>query len=904
MATKRKLHTGIDVVVDFFPASSHKMIEKLLLRAQEEEARRAGRNVAVAMRDLGHVLSGSGSRRTDFGMELGKALRLRGDVRGKASIRQKAPDTGGRPFHFAHSVVGKERSPAAASKRSTDGSSTETTSGDGTTSARSGGTAKIGSAAAHMRYIEREVAVETAHGSALERDDRSRSEQAREGEVEASPAPRAYNSERDHVSGAGPGQGYIENPAKLANGEQIIFSFGTIGQTFEDRVRFWEALEEAEAHPNARVQHRLIVELPHEASPQARFDIVKKFAERFEQDGVPFWAALHAPGKHNDSRNYHAHIVYSERPAKRMRNPDDPSAAEEWDFAIVKRWKSSSRHQRQSRPYRQDKLRAYHALDFIPKLRRKFSAITNEVLTRDDVRDRDGAEVRYDARSYRDMGVDAVPMRSINRIVADKVKGGKNTVLDGAYTKRMITAELRESAAKRQKDVLALIAIDDAVRAATASGAKARQGPQLLPKELRPSPLASVSRAMLKPVGERLMKAKHEALQVDVMERAAIASLERVIAATSPKAVEAIKKSKSAEIRAQSPDAEALHLLHAAALAELEETREVTAKKRRSLRYQIGAAVEEWRELVKAPTSTMSATMKRILQEMDAPAQPQAAALVKRQGEATVALSPDAARTPSRASVQTDRSEEAPRAADPIPRDAALSIGTPTGSAGDAPRPIPARPEAGPRLASGRTTSPLETKAPRNQLPKSMRAVRGVPTAADLVAASTAVSGWIKNIADTVEGPEARMAAVEQLLIDFGAMLKGKKTALATGMELRHDGGTALGEVEPADQMWIQERQTAMDEIATVAVASDTPSIRLMETTAVTLDDREPSREIAEPSQPAERVGPADDRTDAEVTVEPDADTKRRLREREEELEKRRKKRKAVLGRRNKGLGR
>ncbi len=110
MAKGKKGVDGIDKVIDLFPAGSHKMIERLLARAADRDAKQAGRNVKAAMRALGGRGGRSGGKVLGgLASNLAKALRQRGDVGGgKASIRQKAPDTGGRPFHFAHSVISKE----------------------------------------------------------------------------------------------------------------------------------------------------------------------------------------------------------------------------------------------------------------------------------------------------------------------------------------------------------------------------------------------------------------------------------------------------------------------------------------------------------------------------------------------------------------------------------------------------------------------------------------------------------------------------------------------------------------------------------------------------------------------------------------------------------------------------
>ena len=633
----KKAADGVEEALSLFPQGSSKAIERLLKRAQEKEVKAARLNVAKAMRSGpkdGQLGSRIGQR---LGKELAKAVSQRGaPKRESASIRQKAPDTNGKPFHFAHSVVTKADPSAPASSRAS----------------------KAGKAAAHMRYMEREKAVE-ATGMGSEREVRDS-----DGTETGSRAPETGRSREDgswdRERGGAPGmaeartvvaaaQGYVENPVKLANGENVLFSFGTIGATFEERVNFWTALEEAEAHPSARVQNRLIVELPHEATPQARHEIVSAFCKRFEADGVPYWAALHAPGKDNDSRNFHAHIVYSDRPAKRVLDTAD--GREKWDFEVVREYVKASRNRVKTRPERQNKLRAYTKRRFIPDLRKTFSDISNEVLTREDVRDAEGAPVRYDHRSYKDMGVDAVPMRSINRIVADKLKDGQITVLDSDYTRKMITAELRQAAAQRNKEVLEVIALDKALRQVVRDP-KGRASNARLPRNMRVSPLAQVSKARLEAASRLIMEARHGALRVDVMERSTAAALTRVIDATDPKAVAAAGKSRDTVVRTAAPDPAMAALLHDAAEEELAATRGDAAKARRALRYKIASALTDWKEAVGPFRSAPSATMRRAIHSANAPPEADRSGAIAAT-RATTAITAQAQEMPSRDAVKT-----------------------------------------------------------------------------------------------------------------------------------------------------------------------------------------------------------------------------------------------------------
>ena len=962
MAKGKKGVDGIDKVIDLFPAGSHKMLARLLARAAERDAKAAGRNVKRAM---GSASSGSraGIRMaSNLAAELGRALRHRGDVGGnRASIRQKAPDSGGRTFHFAHSIVNKGDAPPSASGKAQGGAQGAGGTGTGPTGAKGG---KTGRAAAHMRYIEREIAVERAYGQGSETGREAQPGLAREGEAAGRDAATRERGDgnwdrspgegagRDpatvHASGAGAGQGYIENPVKLANGEQVIFSYGTIGDRFEDRVRFWEALEEAEAHPSARVQHRLIVELPHEASAQARFEMVKAFTKRFDDDGVPYWAALHAPGKDNDSRNFHAHIVYSERPAKRMVDVEAPGAPERWDFEVTRTHRKKSRNLVTTRPYRQDKLRDYHARDFIPRMRAEFSIAVNAVLERDDVRDKSGAKVLYDARSYKDMGVDAVPMRSINRIVADKLKDGRLTVLDGDYTRRMIATELREAAAKRDRGVLDLVALDNALRA-TRESPRPRSQNAKLPPELRVSPWANPGKAAMRAASRKILEARHAALQVDVMERATTASLERIIAATAPKAVAAAAKARDPIVKGEAPSSEGARLLHAAALDELAETRASTARARRTMAYRVGAAVNEWKALVGAPPPSVSPAVRDAIRELDrreelAERGPSRATPERGRGRDDVA--------PDRASPATSR--ETGRVAGGGPATGARRTTAEVadrgiaGGDGATPR-RPTAPRAGRgegRRAADAATGPAgareasrtgaeapgpasrATAAPADLRPKSMEDSLGVrmpPTTAALAAASRTVSNWIKAIAEGEPDVDARMRRLD-------AFMEGLKASV------RERQGRASPEpsARAAESTRVEGASTDQEQ-GRGAVAPGAEAARVVAKTSGDqgrVDDGETSHAGgAEPKRPGAAGGPTTEEgkaesatvaeapkgvasttstggdagsgpTDGAAETPEDPDAARRRRKREEEIEKRKRKRQAVLGRRNRGRGR
>ncbi|MDJ0276663.1 MobA/MobL family protein [Sphingomonas sp. 2R-10] len=109
---------------------------------------------------------------------------------------------------------------------------------------------------------------------------------------------------------------------------------------------------------HGRVQTRMIAELPHEATPAERLEIVRDFCaglERVERNKQGQWvgwmytAVIHAPDENNDRRNYHLHVIAHDRPARFL-----PEHCQ-WDFAVAE----THQHRGEVRtryPHRQRKL--------------------------------------------------------------------------------------------------------------------------------------------------------------------------------------------------------------------------------------------------------------------------------------------------------------------------------------------------------------------------------------------------------------------------------------------------------------------------------------------------------------------------------------------------------------------
>lgn len=218
-------------------------------------------------------------------------------------------------------------------------------------------------------------------------------------------------------------------------------SFGTIGKTLEERLAFWAMVHDGESAKGGRTQSRVVLELPHEASDAERHEMVRRYTDEFREKGIPFWASIHRPTEENDSRNHHAHVVFTDRPMSRMTDPE--TGMEQWDFAVEVRKRDKTRHVRVTHPYRQNRDPEMRSRGYVKASRERFAGVVNDVMREA------GRPVRYDSRSYRDMGLDVAPMRNVRRMLADKLDKRSFVAMDADWTRRMIDAEMEAAAARR-----------------------------------------------------------------------------------------------------------------------------------------------------------------------------------------------------------------------------------------------------------------------------------------------------------------------------------------------------------------------------------------------------------------------------------------------------------------------
>ena len=176
-------------------------------------------------------------------------------------------------------------------------------------------------------------------------------------------------------------------------------SFGNLGSTKAERTAFWRTVEDEEGK-KGRVQCRVILELPHEVQPTTRLHIARDFCRTFENHGLPYWASIHAPYGRNDPRNYHLHVAYHDRPARKL-----PEGV--WDFTAKVVEVSANRARHTRRPWKLDKDRECQGPKWIRQLRTHYAEVANFHLAAD------GVDKRYDPRPYSESGVNKEPTRHL-----------------------------------------------------------------------------------------------------------------------------------------------------------------------------------------------------------------------------------------------------------------------------------------------------------------------------------------------------------------------------------------------------------------------------------------------------------------------------------------------------------
>lgn len=81
-----------------------------------------------------------------------------------------------------------------------------------------------------------------------------------------------------------------------------------------DREKLWNGVEKAAKRVDAQLARDILLALPHEMTNEQRFAVTRSFVrEQFVSQGMVADIGWHAPDKHGNGKNYHAHLMLTMR---------------------------------------------------------------------------------------------------------------------------------------------------------------------------------------------------------------------------------------------------------------------------------------------------------------------------------------------------------------------------------------------------------------------------------------------------------------------------------------------------------------------------------------------------------------------------------------------------------------
>lgn len=102
---------------------------------------------------------------------------------------------------------------------------------------------------------------------------------------------------------------------------QYLKPISNIAHTMDEAIEFWKAVEpiEKEYRTNAKVQVRFVGSLPAELNAAQRREAVRQFChDNFGRYGLGYVAFVHLPDPDGDQRNFHFHVLVTQRQCIRI----------------------------------------------------------------------------------------------------------------------------------------------------------------------------------------------------------------------------------------------------------------------------------------------------------------------------------------------------------------------------------------------------------------------------------------------------------------------------------------------------------------------------------------------------------------------------------------------------------
>lgn len=156
-----------------------------------------------------------------------------------------------------------------------------------------------------------------------------------------------------------------------------------------DRETFWNRSEAADRRGDSVIAREIQLSLPHELPAEQRRALTLEFAGAITaRYGIAVDTSLHAPNRHGDERNHHAHLLLCTRPFDLASKTGFGNKLREFDAVAHQRAKTENH---------------------VETLRQDWCARLNAALERAGVRSAEGATVQLDHRSYERRGIELEP---------------------------------------------------------------------------------------------------------------------------------------------------------------------------------------------------------------------------------------------------------------------------------------------------------------------------------------------------------------------------------------------------------------------------------------------------------------------------------------------------------------
>ena len=271
-------------------------------------------------------------------------------------------------------------------------------------------------------------------------------------------------------------------------------------RVFRSSQILWNAAELAEKRKDARLGREIVLALPSELSPTERKVLAAEMAQHVaDRYGVAVDAAIHAPSRHGDDRNFHVHMLVS---ARRITPTGFGEKTRELD-------------DRERGPAEVEHLRA------------EWAWLANRAL------EQAGQRVQIDHRSFRRQGVKRMPSRHLGAsATALERRGIKTRIGDGNRAAARLNALAGQLEAEEQAACVSLT--EQAKRAA------------VRPEAARPTPQKAVP-----PLEQDEIKAGISAARI-----AARAGWQQMQAAAAAAEAERIRQRQEVERKRQRDEAE------------------------------------------------------------------------------------------------------------------------------------------------------------------------------------------------------------------------------------------------------------------------------------------------------------------------------------------------------------